>query len=794
MTPSKAILYCGAIALAGWMTASAACAATPAGESASGVQEVVVTARKRAESLQTIPQAVSALNGSQLERQGIREASDLQRSVPGLQIPPSLQSVTGIKIGIRGQLASDYLLTVSQPVGLYEDSVNIPHPAGSDLALFDLDRVEVLRGPQGTLYGRNTTGGALNIVTRGPDYNGVHGYVLGEVGAFSDWKIGGAVNVPLIDNVFSLRLAAQHWSRQGFGRSLITGVRNGDSRNDDILRATFRFDPSTSFASRLEVEYFHARRTGPLYQTRQLLAPATTDQEWVLEGRPGGVAPSQIAGNPQNLFTNYSPTADFDRVSGWHVAWDSTWHIAPSVDLRSITGVHQFRDFQGVDLGGIAVQTFGEGLGIGGKPYAGGKETLPLEPDQASLQWSQEFNLSGKAFENRLNWLVGVYYSSDHGQENQTASVYPALLNAAGFAAFDVDFYDPKVTSETWGVFTQGDFKLNDIFSITAGYRYSEEKLASQSSFMLHLLSSDVFLCQAGPNLNLSFANRSACLTPEAAKAGGSSYLLSLNFQLNPRTLFYLKTARGFRGGTLQERAPGTAPARPEISTDYEIGLKTDLFEGRLRTNLAIYRTDYKNKQEQAIVGLPSGAIFTPIVNAATARIQGVEAEVTAIPVTGLTLNASVTFMDGVYTDYPNALAPWGAVIPNAKGTAFANPHWVVDIGGHYSHDLGPGVGTLTLDYNWTSEVPTTALNSDPSLSPALQREWRTAVGLLDATFEYRLPDQGLTFTVFATNLTDVHYQRFAFTFNNPPLGYTGVTLAPRMYGISIRKSFGPRE
>ncbi|MDB5446351.1 MAG: hypothetical protein JWQ97_1668 [Phenylobacterium sp.] len=794
----KAMLYCGAMALAGWLNTSAAGAAAPGqtGDSASTVQEVVVTARKRAESLQTIPQAVSALNGSQLERQGIRGARDLQRSVPGLQIPPSLQSVTGIKIGIRGQLASDYLLTVSQPVGLYEDSVNIPHPAGTDLALFDLERVEVLRGPQGTLYGRNTTGGALNIITRGPDYDGYHGYVLGEVGNYSDWKVGGAVNVPLVKDVLSVRLAAQHWYREGFGKSLVTGERLGDSRNDDIVRATVRFDPVASFTSRLEVEYFHAKRAGALYQTGQLLSPAIADQEWVLEGRPGGLSPTQVVGHYPDRFTNYSITGDFDRVTGWHVAWDSTWHITDSVDLRSITGMHQFTDFQAVELGGATVQTFGEGLGVGGKSYVAGRETLPLDPDQQSTQWSQEFNLSGRAFENRLNWLVGAFYSRDRGNENQTASVYPALINAAGFTAFDVDFYDPRVTSKTWGLFTQDDIKISDVFSITAGYRYSEEKLASQSSFMLHLLGPNVFVCQAGANLNVAVASRSLCLTQEAAKASGSSYLLSFNFQFTRDILLYLKTARGFRGGTLQERAPGTEPARPETDIEYEIGLKADLLDGRIRSNIALYRTKYANKQEQAIVGLPSGAVFTPIVNAATARIQGVEAELTAIPTPGLTLNANATFMEGVYTNYPNALTPWGTVIPNASGTAFANPRWVLDIAGRYTHPVGPGEAAVTLDYNWTSKVPTTLLNNDPSLSPSLQHDWRTAIGLLNATLEYRLPEQGLTFTVFASNLTNEHYQRYAFTFASPPApwGYTGVTLAPRMYGITIRKSFGGGE
>ena len=796
----KAALYCSAIALAGWMNTSTAHAAAPAAaepDAGSAVQEIVVTARKRAETLQTIPQSISALTGEQLQKLGMRDPRDLQRVVPGLVIPPSPQTTTGMKISIRGQFSSDYLLTVSQPVGLYEDSVNIPHPAGTDLALFDLERVEVLRGPQGTLYGRNTTGGAINLISRGPDYDGYHGYALGEVGNFDDRKIAGAVNLPIVDGILSVRLAGQHWERKGFGKSLLTGQRLGDSKDDDVMRATVRFDPAANFTSRLAVEHFRAHRTGPLYQTRQLLTPAVADAEWVLEGRRGGIPPSQIVGHYPDLLTNYSPTKDFDRVKGWHVAWDSTWKITDKVDLRSITGLHQFTDFQGVDLGGAAAQNFGEGLGVGGKPYFVGTETLPLEPDQKSRQWSQEFDLSGQAFDDRFNWLLGAFYSHDRGQENQTASVYPSFLNAVGFTPFSVDFYDPRATTKTWGVFTQDEFKINDVFSVTAGYRYTEETLTSESSFMLHLLAPNLFVCQAGPNRNLARPSRSDCIVPETAKASGSSYLLSFNAQVTPHTLIYGRTAKGFRGGALQERAPGTPPARPETATDYEIGLKADFADGRVRTNLAAYRTNYKNKQEQAIVSLPSGAIFTPIVNAATARIQGVEAELTAIPATGLTLNSSITYQKGEYTKYPNALSPWGAVIPDAGGTRFSNPAWVINLQGSYTHPVGPGDLGATLNYSWTSKVPTTLLNNDPSLSKAVQRDWRTSVGLLNATLDYKLPEHGLTFSAFATNLANKHYQRYALTFAAPAAtayGYTGISLAPRMYGVSIRKSFGNGE
>jgi len=176
---------------------------------ASTISEVVVTARKREENLQQIPVAVTALSSRQLTQQGVRTPTDLQRYVPSLQSTTNLTAPAAVTFGLRGQVAGDLLLTQSPAVGLYEDSANIPHPEGTDLSLYDIDRIEVLKGPQGTLYGRNTTGGAVNIVTRNANHNGVHGYVTGELGDYSNKKLTGAINVPVIKDVLSVRLAGQ---------------------------------------------------------------------------------------------------------------------------------------------------------------------------------------------------------------------------------------------------------------------------------------------------------------------------------------------------------------------------------------------------------------------------------------------------------------------------------------------------------------------------------------------------------------------------------------------------------
>ncbi|MDB5445264.1 MAG: hypothetical protein JWQ97_581 [Phenylobacterium sp.] len=798
----KTTLLCSVFALAA-SSATGALAQTAAAPGAaaenSTIEEVVVTARKREESLQNIPVAVSAISGENLARQGIRQVGDLTRSVPSLNIQSNVsQTGTGIVVALRGQQASDVLLSQSQPVGLYEDSVNIPHPVGANIAFFDLQRVEVLKGPQGTLYGRNTTGGAINILTRGADYSGYHGFVYGEAGNYKDWKVGTAVNLPIVPDMLAARIAYQHWSRQGYGQSAVTGQHLGGDRDDDIARVSLKIDPTPTVSATLKAEYFQANRAGNLFQTAYLYNPAVTDAEWAAEGKPGGVAPSVLVGRSgSDLFTNYQEANTHEKLTGWHGAFDLSWDITDYVRLRSITGVHQFTDRRSFDLDGLPLQAWEVGLGQGGIAPVVGTESRNVPPDQQSKQWTQEFNLSGAAFEKRLNWMVGAFAASDKASGDQIASIYPAALIAQGAGPIDVSFNELNVGNNSWALFTQNDFKFNDVFSITAGGRYTEERLNQDVAFSLHSLtpSAPVFICQAGPNKGTATVNESACAVHQSAKFSGTSYLLSFNFQFTPGTLFYVKTARGFRGGALQVRAPDLPAAAPEIATDYEIGLKTDLFDRRLRANLAVFQTNYDNKQETAII-TQNGVQFTPILNAASARIRGFEGEFTAAPIRGLTLNANFGYLDTQYLSYPNALTRFGTVVDASGlpfGATFSAPKWTYNLGGRYVMDLGPGQVGVSANYAWTGKTAVTPLNRDPALPQSLIDEFAAAHGLLNASLDYTLADQGLTFSVFATNLTNETYRNYALTFAGAPFPYgvTTTTQEPRMWGVSVRKTFG---
>jgi iron complex outermembrane receptor protein len=786
--------------------AAESAATAPAPAEFGGLTEVVVTARKREELLQTVPVAITALSEDALSQEHLQQPSDLSRLVPSFNTPSTGSTANGVFLSIRGQIASDVLLTLSQPVGLYEDGVNIPHPVGANGAFFDVSRVEVLNGPQGTLYGRNTTGGAVSIVTRNADFDGFHGFANAEYGNYADRKIGAGLNIPIVPDVLAVRVAFQHWQRDGFGKSAITGERFGDSHDDNIGRVSVSFDPVQSFTVRLKAEYAQSHHTDLMYTLRALVpsglpAPfpqSVADLESLAEGVSPTLLPSRLISN--NLFTNYSGDVTFDRLQSWHAAVDMTWDVNDSLSLRSITGYHWFKDFRTFNLTAMPAQLTEVGYATNGLQLPPGYGVYPvlLKPDEKSGQFTQELNASGQLMADRLKWLLGFFTSHDIGQQNENAGQLPLLGASPGGLGFPflADYDNPYVHNESKAVFTQNDFKFNDWFSITVGGRYTWEKLADTvNAFIYDVAVPPVptpYICLAGAVSPQ--ATEAGCSVSSSADFSGYSDLFSANFQLTPEMLLYAKSSRGFRGGALQLRAPTFPAARPETDQEYEVGFKGDFFDHRLRTNLAAYWTNYKNKQEEAIV-LIGGVQSTPIENAATARIRGFEGTLTAAPVEHLLLRSTLTYLNARYISFPQAVTSFGVVngsgLPIGTDASPPLPSWVLDEGFRYEVPLPVGLVALDGDYSWHNKIATTALDdfippgaTAPLVPFAVQNSWREAIGLLNLNLSYSLPDPNLTFTLFGTNVTNKHYQVQGLSFNT--IGWTGYTQAPRMFGLNV--------
>ena len=780
------------------------------------IEEVVVTARKREESLQDVPVAVTSISGDQLQKQGVMNIRDLGRLVPNLKSTGHPSSASIVVFSIRGQKSGDVLSTVDQAVGVYSDGIYVPRPRGMNGAFFDLARVEVLKGPQGTLYGRNTTGGAISLVSRDADYKGMHGYVGIDGGNHSLIAPRGAVNIPIIDDKLTVRLGYQGTFRKGFGKSVITGQDVGQDRNQNFARATVIMDPMEHVNIRLKGEYFRTKENGNLF-TATGLAVGTIAPFAVASQLPGTVPQataalqSQINASNADIDKTFYENPQHDDFKGYYFGATITFDLSDNTQFKSITGYRKFTNNQLFDLDGTSFRILEVGVGrFADGPEVQGAPGLPKAafqtdpgPEQTDRFFSQEFNLSGSALDERVRWLGGVYYSQEIGSDTQHAQAFPPLL------PFSFLHDGDKILNESWSLYTQEEFKVTDKLSIQLGGRYTQERKYLNSQSRNFFANNNTITCITGVPGVFSALEPGKCFTHNEKTWGGQSWLAGLSYKVNSDVMVYGKVARGFRGGAFQLRSPTLAPANPEFATESEIGFKSDWLDRRVRLNMAAFSTKYANKQESIIVTTPGGGSSTVILNAANAKLSGFEGELAANLVEGLQLRASVGYLKGHYTSFPGALRIDGSPFinaagkPNADGEKFSDPPWSYSLGGRYEHAVASGVMSVQADWSWTDGAKPPARLINAGIPIAMVNNFvspctggncangRASQGLLSASAEYRMEDMGLSIGVFATNLLD---KRWQVTGNDPSnLGgvITGITNEPRMFGITVKKTFG---
>ncbi len=781
--------------------------------------QVVVTARRQSELLQNVPVAVTAISAQALQDRGIQTPNQLELIVPSLRIVGAPGTPSSVRFLLRGQSSGGVILTVDQPVGVYLNDIYVARPNGINASLFDLSRVEVLRGPQGTLYGRNTTGGAVKFVTHAPDFNGLHGFGEAELGNFNDQKYSLAANVPIIDNVLAGRIAYQRWSRDGFGSSATTGERLGEGHDDNFARGSLLFKPSDTFRVDLFGEWLQMRQTGDLIvpvglrggpavcPSPSFPSPAGTagplqhtlaNFRACIEDPVNGAATlnSEVAKGNADIFHGFTERNTHDDVDAVTLGLNVGIDLRPDLHFQSITGYRHYRTDVVQDLDGTKFTILEVGWGQGGINFP--NLNAPKRDDQTVSFASQEFDLSGRSFSGRMNWLFGAYASFEDGSDNSQSVT---ANNGTNYDAFRAT----QVTNNSWAIFGQSDFDITSRLSVTLGARYTEETRGLITAHNRYSSVTNTFTaCRAGtypatlpaPTFPSTDPNVCAFSQEQIGRDGrwdGVSWLVSANYKLTDNILVYLRSSRGFRSGAFQLRAPLQPAVDPEFATDVELGVKSELFDRRLTLNLAAYTTDYQNKQESQVLPGPT----TVLTNAAAATIKGFEGEFNARLGGGLTLYGSLTYLDGQYDSYPNALNVNGdAFNPvNGSGVDFADPRWRYSLGGRYQRTIGPGQLGLQADWGWHDKQNLTPLSHDPafgsaSLPESLEQRLTGAVGLLNLRADYELPNSGWNVALFATNALDKHYQIMGL--NQATTGIvTGITQAPRMFGIQLHKSFG---
>ncbi len=752
--------------------------AAPAAEASVPValEEITVTARKRSENIQDVPISITALSGADLEARGVESLAGVAHFAPDLQVD-STAAVSGSSIAstifIRGIGQTDFTPNSDPGVGVYVDGVYLARSVGSLLDLIDVQSVEVLRGPQGTLFGKNTLGGALNVTSRPPSTE-ASGHVELQAGNFARHNFKGSFDAPLSDTLLT-SLAFASLNEDGYQRRILQ-PGSPDLGNIDryVMRGRALWKPVSEFTADLIFDYTRGReqsvpqsvlvidglQTGaPFVPAAAGLIPGTTPT--LRPGFTGQFSPSDllngrfISSNPDSSYYAGPSRSDFDIYgASATLSYDLGWAQARSISAYRYLTSNFARDSLSSPF--LVADTY---------------------DDYLDKQWSEELQLLGNLPDSRGNYVLGLYDLGEKGFDSNLVATSIGNLESGG-----------SVDNRSTAVFGQTDLKLTSLLSATLGVRYTDEKKGFTPGY------------ERGNQIFLSNANGLAAGLPPAVPliipgnyettASKVDFTTALQLRIAAELMGYVSYATGFKAGGFSQRVgpgPGIpAPSfRPEEVGVAEVGLKWLGWDGRLRINGDLFHTRYKDVQ---ITPLFEG--IGPVTrNAGNARIYGGEMDLAFLPDRHWELTGGLGLLHTAYT----SLTPESQVDQNLNGTPLLtlhsqlakSPHVSANLAGTYKWDLPRNdILAASIDASYTSSLFNDVLNSAELERPALT--------LLGAALSFKTSDNAWELTVRGENLTDKEYiiagnsERYAGN-----IGYTQATYArPREYWLSIRRNF----
>ncbi|WP_167706623.1 TonB-dependent receptor [Sphingobium fuliginis] len=767
-------------------TSAQANAASGPAPTPAGIEDIVVTARRSSESAQRVPIAMTALSAQTLEDLSIRDVLEIQKVTPGLFV--SSAEVSGrAKLTIRGQSETDDKITADGSVGVYIDGANYGGGQyGLRSSLLDVERIEVLKGPQGTLFGKNTTGGALNITTRHPTYEW-GGYVDLLYGSYNNAQALVAANVPVAEDRLALRFVGQVITREGYYREAFNRASNVD--NTLTGRIQLRADPSDNVSILLSGEYVQARNTeAHIVLTNDSLLASSSATLFL------GTAATELGLNPASAADRMKA---YSVWRGYYDAYQdrsSRRGYSDTLQPRDDVDMHSLSANISVDIGALTAKSITSyrhlsrhfNLDGDGTPFDFIYQRSATKSDYVG----QEFQLI-ESDGAGLDWQAGLFFDRKTGTE-YTASDIAIFTNPARSVISEVD-----VKNSSWAAYAQAVYHLGPQLRVTGGLRYTRDRREMDAKNRRDL-------AVAVPPLPAGGASRCNLLAPAAggptfpacsyevtAKFNRYTWLASVDWRPVDRVMLYGTVSTGYRSGgfsipgsdqyaTIAARDAAFTPYKPETVTNYEVGFKSDLLDRRLRLNGSLFYQDYRDIQ-QRIRDSVNGLLVTLIRNAARARIYGGELEITARPTTQLTLGGSLSYLNARFKEY-RALDAAGNLL-DLTGQPFAAPEWTFSGSVDYEVPLRDGSLGLHLNYAWTDDV--VHAPGTPDVASVTQR----AYGLLDGRVSWSIDSQDLEISVFGKNLTDKRY--FSSLVNVQSSGFNfGFAAAPRTFGIQARKTF----
>jgi iron complex outermembrane receptor protein len=774
--------------------------AAAAESAAVGVEEVIVVAEKRPENIQNVPMSVSAFSGDQLAKANINTVADASRFVPSLSIQQSNNnrnsSVIMRNVGTSGTNAG-----TDQDVGIFIDGVYIQVAGPVYSELNDISTVEVLRGPQGTLYGRNTPVGAINVTTRAPRQE-KDASVTVQGGNFGRFKVAGVVGGGITDNVAG-RLSFWFDKEDGFYKNIYDGSRTGADTKSG-LRGRLRWTPDADTTLDLIAYYSHARNNG---NNATQVDPLGTG-EIVFGYNP---VPTSFATSPFVIAQKATNPAHPYVVPGkWQV------DIAQgSEDVTNLTGVSLQGNRKVSGVNAVVTDILAYNSYFDHAPNVGPGQ-LPLdvlvnEQRDKIEAISNEFRI---ASDNRqfVEYVAGVYYYHSKLHYDAIATidamanrVFPAATGGGGkIPAGNRQTLTYYQTTEAWAVFGQATFNFTDKFRASAGGRWSDDKKSGSITAALSNIT-------GGPISPVFSANQGGGGALSASRDdSGGTWSAGLQYDVNPDVMTYATAGSGYKDGGFNSRSAVITPYTfdPETSLTYEVGVKSTFFDHRLLLNVDIFRMLVKNYQQSVL--LPAGTGFA-IGNAGNFRNQGVEADAQANPIQPLSLKASLSYIDSKITGGADHLTcdqsyPFAGSAPPASSGQYTDatkkfcnfngltlpyaPKWRSSLSARWEQPLAD------THLRWFVSGSMSYQSSqymDPSLDP---RSYQSGYALYDALIGIT-PDGGRwRATIWGKNLSDHRY----FITEAPQTqganisaggtaaanGYIGWLGTPRTYGVEL--------
>lgn len=771
-----------------------------AGEPSGGIGDIVVTARKRSESLQNVPVAITAFTPEALQQKQIVNIADMTQHTSGVTL--QLSSTTQqFEVTVRGQNTLDSTLNLDPAVGIYVDGVYIGPDIGNAVALNfdDAASVEVLKGPQGTLYGRNTSGGAIKLDHVIPDYK-VSGWVTGELGNYDLHTIKGAVTLPLATDFAALRLYGKYTKRDGFGRNPIQGVDVNDDKAYSF-GGTLRLDPTPELRIVLRANYDKSKSGGPSIRPVAILpttnlatiAIALTQGYQNAFQADGTLTPNAIS-RAQTDFFGLGPKGFYDMTSRfptpnnlelYNGSATITYELSNNLSIKSITGYRHIDTYRGIDFsGGFAASI------------------IAVQEPLTYKQFTEELNLNGSGFDDRLKYTLGAFYLHASGRDIAnpvTAPILGQVFGAASPVPAGIGVQDGSQKTRSYAVYGQATYEIAPGLNLTGGLRYTKEHkdLTSRNQFRAGTYNpNNGFVDTLPPVLNVTlFCSEPTqgigddCVGFQPYTFSKVTWLGSADYKITPDILVYAKASRGFRsgGGQLRLGGFGFPPFGPETVDDYEIGIKADLFDRLARVNIAVYQDEYSGLQK-TFLQVVNGALNSVVQNAGRARIRGVEFDALVEPVRGLTFGFSGAYTDPKYLTYRDPAT--GADLSQQDFQNVAK--FVYTLTADYKIPTSWGEINANLSYWHTSDVPLQPGAGTASAGGGTNKNpWATqqAYGLLSGRLSTEIGDV-VTIGLWGKNIANKKY----FTYNldlSASLGYAvSWGNAPRTFGADVTYRF----